>query len=163
MYIVTAEATDVACSIVKPCLAQVWMWSFIWKNQFNDFSLLYQTLFYSYTMTLSRLSFFISCHYKLNHMPFNFRAFKCSQVIQKACYNLTLHNQHILFHLRQWNHDSDTECNAGYIILEQKEEFIMFQLQVVRYNFKQNAKSKVQCWQFQPNSPVYCRWYCMGH
>ena len=57
--------------------------------------------FYSYTMTLSRLSFFISCHYKLNHMPFNFRAFKCSQVIQKACYNLTLHNQHILFHLRQ--------------------------------------------------------------
>ena len=38
----------------------------------------------------------------------------------------------------------DTECNAGYIILEQKEEFIMFQLQVVRYNFKQNAKSKVQ-------------------
>ena len=95
-------------------------------------------------MTLSRLSFFISCHYKLNHMPFYFRAFKCSQVIQKACYNLTLHNQHILFHLRQWNHDSDTECNAGYIILEQKEEFIMFQLQVVGNNKNKNAKSKVQ-------------------
>jgi len=71
-------------------------------------------------------------------MPFNFRAFKCSQVIQKASYNnyLALHNQHILFHLRQWNHDSDTECNAGYIILEQKEEFIMFQLQVVRFQKK---------------------------
>ena len=134
------------------------------KNQLNDFSLLYQTLFlFLHHDTFPVTSFFISCHYKLNHMPFNFRAFKCSQVIQKVCYNLTLHNHHILFHSRQWNHDSDTECNAGYIILEQKEEFIMFQLQVVRYNFKQNAKSKVQCWQFQPNSPVYCRWYCMGH
>ena len=33
-----------------------------------------------------------------------------------------------------------TECNAGYIILEKKKEFIVFQLQVVRYNFKQKGK-----------------------
>ena len=90
-------------------------------------------------------------------MPFNFRAFKCSQIIQKACYNLTLpFTQKRKISPRPITNTyyfiSDNEImivtqSVMHIIsiLEKKEEFIMFQLQVVRYNFKQNAKSKVQC------------------